>query len=312
MTITTRGLLFAILGLLACIEFFWQQIGHFDVEAKAFAWPVAIFAIFATSAALYDWIRKDACISSMLFGFGFVTIYGALLNVISYFGLTIAGPRIDNFLASIDRLAGVYWPALIAFAARYPAVNNILLYVYQLSVWQTVVVIAALGRKDRVGTVEQLCLALVLCGIVTIGVWIMFPSFGAITVYGLPAGIAGKLPLSLDQNYAHELLRLWTDGPGLISPLTVKGLVGFPSFHTAQAVIVVWYARRIGVLFYPFLAFNVLTILSTPIQGGHHVIDVAGGFAVAALAILLTTKITRRLARIKAEKEAVPTLAAAG
>src|SRR5262249_10846190 len=158
-------------------------------------------------------------------GFGFVIIYGATLNIISYFGLTIAGPRIDDFLASIDRLMGIYWPALILFMAKHSTANAILFYVYRLSVWQTVVLIAALGRKDRIGTVEQLCLALVLCGIITIGSWMVFPSFGAITVYGLPAGVAGAIPISLDQDYAHELLHLWTNGPGLISPLTVKGLV---------------------------------------------------------------------------------------
>jgi hypothetical protein len=106
MTITIRRLLFAILGLPACMQLVWQQIGHFNIDTKAYIWPLALFVIFAVSAALYDWIRKDNCISSRLFGFGFVIIYDASLNVISYFGLTIAGPRIDDFLASVDRHMG--------------------------------------------------------------------------------------------------------------------------------------------------------------------------------------------------------------
>ncbi|MES2255432.1 MAG: phosphatase PAP2 family protein [Pseudomonadota bacterium] len=311
MTITIRRLLFAVLGFLACTQLVWQRVGHFNVDAKAYAWPLALFVIFAISAALYDWIRKDTCISSMLFGFGFVIIYGASLNVISYFGLTIAGPRIDDLLASVDRHMGIYWPALILFMAKHPTVNAVLFFIYRLSVWQTVILIAALGRKDRAGTVEQLCLALVIGGAFTIGAWMMFPSFGAITVYGLPASVVGKLPISLDQNYADELLRLWANGPGLISPLTVKGLVGFPSFHTAQAIIVAWYARRLGILFFPFLVFNSLVIASTPIQGGHHVVDVIGGFAVAAFAIWLASTIASRLMHTRSGNEAVPALTAA-
>jgi membrane-associated phospholipid phosphatase len=281
-----------------------------SVDTKAYTWPLALFVIFAISAALYDRIRKDVCISSMLFGFGFVIIYGASLNVISYFGLTIAGPRIDDFLASIDRHMGIYWPALILFMAKHPTANAILFFVYRFSTWQTVILIAALGRKDRIGTVEQLCLTLVLCGIFTIGMWMVLPSFGAIAVYGLPSAIASHLPISVDQNYAQELLRLWTNGPGLISPLAIKGLVGFPSFHAAQAVIVAWYARRLGILFYPFLVFNILVIVSTPVQGGHHVVDVIGGIAVAALAIWLVGKVANRLIHIKPEDEAVPAMAA--
>jgi len=310
MTLTVRRLLFAILGLLASIQLIWQRVGHFDVDIKAYAWPLILFAIFMIGAMVYDRVRKDPSISSMLFGFGFVIIYAATLNIISYFGLTIAGPRIDDLLASIDRHMGIYWPSLILFMAKHPTINIVLFYAYRLSVWQTVILIAALGRKDKIGTVEQLCLALVLCGIVTIGMWMVFPSFGAITVYGLPGSVTSKIPISLGDSYAHELLELLKNGPGLISPLTVKGLVGFPSFHTAQAIIVAWYARRVGFLFYPFLVFNLLTILSTPVQGGHHVVDVIGGVAVAALTIWLASRIADRLAATKLQKETVSALAA--
>lgn len=312
MTLTIRHLLFAILGFLASTQLIWQYVGHFNVETKAYTWLLPIFAAFAIASTLYDKIRKDPCISSMLFGFGVVMIYGASLNVISYFGLTIAGPRIDYLLASVDRHIGIYWPALILFAAKHPTANVILYYVYRFSTWQTIFLIAALGRNDRSGTVEKLCLTLVLCGIFTIGIWMIFPSFGAITVYGLPISVAGKLPIALDQSYAQELLKLWQNGPGLISPLTVKGLVGFPSFHTAQAVIVTWYARRLKIFFYPFLILNILVIVSTPIQGGHHVVDVIGGVAIAAFAIWLTTLIAKRITAVATSKGMMPALAAAG
>lgn len=312
MTVTIRQLLFAILGLLACIECIWQRISHFNVDVLAFAWLAALFAVFAIAATLYDWIRKDSCISSMLFGFGFVTLYGATLNVLSYFGLTIAGPRIDEFLASVDRHIGANWPALIVFMSNHPIANFVSFFVYQSSTWQVVILIAVLGWRDRVRTVEQVCLTLVLCGIFTISVWMMFPSFGAIAVYGLPSTIAGHLPIFVDQNYAHQLMGLLENGPGRISPFAVKGLVGFPSFHTAQAVIVAWYARRTGLLFYPFLIFNVLTVLSTPTQGGHHVIDLLGGFAAAVLSIWLATFIANRLRKAEMPKGPMPALVTVG
>jgi len=92
----------------------------------------------------------------------------------------------------------------------------------------------------------------------------------------------------------------------------VKGLVGFPSFHTAQAIIAIWYARRLKRFFYPFLVFNILVVASTPIQGGHHVVDVIGGLAVAAFAIWFASTAARRLIRARPGSPPVPAMAAAG
>lgn len=310
--ISIRVLLLSILGVLAAVELAWQRIGHFSVDLRLYSAIMLLFLAFMFGAFFYDHVRKDPCVSSLLFGLGFLFASAASLNIINYFGLTVAGPRIDALLAAMDRTIGVNWPALMRFAADHSRFNMVLLIAYDFSVWQITALMILLGWKDRNGTIEQLCLALITSGLITVGIWILYPSFGAITVYGLPRAIADRLPLSLNLDYARALLYLQAHGPGYISPATVKGLVGFPSFHTAQAVIATWYARRLGVLFYPFLIFNILVIASTPIQGGHHVVDVIGGFAVAALAIWLTSTVAKRLMRPKSGNEAMPALATAG
>ena len=307
-----RILLLSIIGVLAAGELAWQRIGHFSVDLRLYGAVMLLFLAFMSGAYFYDRVRKDACVSSLLFGLGFLFASAASLNIISYFGLTVAGPRIDYLLAAMDRAIGVDWPALMRFAAGHPGLNMVFLIAYQLSVWQITALLILLGWKDANGTIEQLCLALIASGLITVGFWILYPSFGAITVYGLPAAISDKLPLSLNMDYARALLYLQAHGPGYISPATVKGLVGFPSFHTAQAVIAIWYARKLKTLFYPILAFNILVIASTPIQGGHHVVDVIGGIAVAGIAIWLARALARRLMRVKSRDDAMRALAAAG
>ena len=307
-----RVLLLIILATLALVELAWQQIGHFSVDTRFYGVIMVLVLGFMAGAFFYDRVRKDPCVSSLLFGLGFITATATSLNIISYFGLSIMGPRIDDLLAAMDRAMGVSWPTLMAFAADHPRMNMVLLFAYELSVWQVTALLVLLGWKDREGTIEQLCLALIVSGLLTVAIWILYPSFGAITVYGLPKPIADKLLISLNLDYARSLLQLQAHGPGFISPATVKGLVGFPSFHTAQAIIVAWYARKLGVLFYPFLTFNILVIISTPIQGGHHVVDVIGGFAVAAFAIWISTVAARRLITAKREAGGLATLVAVG
>jgi hypothetical protein len=307
-----RTLLLIILVALIAVEAAWQKIGHFNVDIRLYGVIMLLFLAFMAGAYFYDRVRKDPCVSSLLFGLGFVFASAASLNIISYLGLTIMGPRVDHLLAAMDRAIGVDWPALMRFAAAHPRFNMVLLVVYELSVWQVTVLLILLGWKDRSGTIEQLCLALITSGLVTVGLWILYPSFGAITVYGLPKALVHRLPLSLNLDYARSLLYLQAHGPGFISPATVKGLVGFPSFHTAQAIVVAWYARKLGVLFYPFLTFNVLVVASTPIQGGHHVVDVIGGVAVAALAIWLARRIASHLISVAPKATGIVALAATG
>lgn len=292
-----RLLLLGILGALVGIEIIWQHICHFDVDVRSYGFSVGMFFALMIGSSYYEYIRKDRCVSSMLFGLAFIIVYAAILTIINYFGLTITGPRIDHFLAEADRALGVNWPALMVFAANHPNLNYVLLIAYQLSIWQPMVLIACLGWKDRNGAIEQFCLALVLGAAITIAIWIVVPSFGAITVYGLPASVVSKLKLSLDLNYANALLNSFAHGPGKISLYSVKGLVAFPSFHTELAIIIAWYARRLGFVFYPVLVFNIIAIASTPIQGGHHVVDVIGGIAVAAFSIFAATRIAQWMQR---------------
>jgi len=48
---------------------------------------------------------------------------------------------------------------------------------------------------------------------------------------------------------------------------------------------------------WPALILNLLVIAATPVHGGHHVIDIAGGAVVAVLAITVADAIVRRYAK---------------
>ena len=85
--------------------------------------------------------------------------------------------------------------------------------------------------------------------------------------------------------------------PDLISPANVKGLIGFPSFHAVLAVLPLWSVRRLRAVRLPLALFNLLMLAATPIQGGHHLVDVLGGIAVAVFAMAAGEWAIARLAR---------------
>ena len=96
---------------------------------------------------------------------------------------------------------------------------------------------------------------------------------------------------ALDGSYARSLTGLLEHGPGRIGPREVKGLIGFPSFHTVMALLTIWYARKLPLLRWLALALNILVIASTPIHGGHHLVDLFGGAATTGIAVWLSGRI---------------------
>ena len=65
----------------------------------------------------------------------------------------------------------------------------------------------------------------------------------------------------------------------------MKGLVTFPSFHTALAIITAYSARDIAFIRLPAVILNGIVIISTLPEGGHFLVDVVAGAIVAVIAI---------------------------
>jgi membrane-associated phospholipid phosphatase len=71
----------------------------------------------------------------------------------------------------------------------------------------------------------------------------------------------------------------------------LTGIVTFPSFHAAGAMLYLWALWTIRWMRPIALICNVLLLLSTPIDGGHYFIDVVAGVSLAILAILAVRRL---------------------
>lgn len=278
-------ILFAIVAAAAGADVVWLASGHFDIDARAYS-LLGLLAVALSGAGLYyAHIRTEASLGAMLIATAFLIGMSASFSVLNYLLLTVAGPRIDAPLAAIDRAMGFDWPALMTVVARHPLANAGLQLVYVSVLPQIAALVLCLGFRGLPEQIYKLCIAVAAGAAICIAAWTVAPSFGAFSVYTLPPAIAGHMALALDGHYAHELVRLLADGPGRISPEAAKGLIGFPSYHAVLALLVVWYARPVPVVCWLALAIDAVVLVATPIQGGHHLIDVLAGFVVAALAI---------------------------
>jgi len=77
----------------------------------------------------------------------------------------------------------------------------------------------------------------------------------------------------------------------------LEGLITFPSFHAASALLFTWAAWPFRRLRWWIVGLNVLLVASTPIDGAHYAIDLVAGIAVAGLSIAATQKLCALLKR---------------
>jgi hypothetical protein len=271
----------------------WASAVHFNIDKQAYLFLAEIVAALVGGAWFYERVRPDPRLSAMLMGTAFLVSFSAAFSFLNYLLLTVAGPRIDTLFAAADRATGFDWIAVMTVMSHHPLINTVLQICYSSVLPQIALLIIALAWSSRGDDIFRLCISIAAGAFLTVGFWTCLPSFGAFSVYTLPPDIAKHLTVALDGKYAHDLIDLLANGPGNISPRSAKGLVGFPSFHGALAMMVAWHARHLKYLRWPALVLNALVLIATPIQGGHHLTDLAGGFVVAWVAIATANRAAR-------------------
>jgi membrane-associated phospholipid phosphatase len=72
----------------------------------------------------------------------------------------------------------------------------------------------------------------------------------------------------------------------------LQGIIAFPSYHAGLAMITLWGFWRSGTKWirWPGIALALATILSTPVDGGHYLVDVIAGLCVAGCSLALAQR----------------------
>jgi len=269
----------------------WLVGGHFSYDARNYGLLALILLPLLAAGFYYRFVRRDDALNAVLCCSAFLIVFPAGCSLLSYLLITVSGPRIDGILAQADLAIGFHWPSLMSMVAQHPLANAVLKLAYLSVMPQSVVLLFALGFTKRIDEVYRLSLALAIGAVITLAVWAMAPSFGAFSVYILPNPVAAKLGLVLGFDYGHYLVQMLKDGPGFISPRDLRGIVGFPSYHTLQALVGMWYARRLALLRWPAILLNLVVLIAIPIHGGHHLVDMFGGVAVTIAAVALAARV---------------------
>lgn len=218
--------------------------------------------------------------------------FTAASSVLIFALLPLPNPMVDDQLTRIGHWMGYDWQVLVLAMTDYPAISRALGLVYHSALPQLGLTICLLAAYGRALALHRF----LLVGIVTLGIcvaiWWAWPSVGYVGVLPLSDEVMAANGMIYGQDYGAVLTRLLQHGPGHITPEVITGVVGFPSYHTVMACLVVWYCWR-TLLFVPALLVNLAMLMATLVHGGHHLIDVLGGIAVFALGVWLSNRLIR-------------------
>lgn len=227
-----------------------------------------------------------------LVAFGVFAGFTAASSVLIYALLPLPNPMVDDQLTKIGHWMGYDWQALVLAMTRYPTATRVLGMVYQSALPQLALTICLLAVYGRAVALHRFILVGIVTLAICVAVWWAWPSVGYVGTLPLTDAQLAAAGLIYPQDYGAFLTRLLMQGPGYITPEVVTGVVGFPSYHTVMACLVVWYCWR-TVLFIPALLVNLAMLLATLVHGGHHLIDVIGGIAVFTLGVWIANRLIR-------------------
>lgn len=219
-------------------------------------------------------------------------LFGLLAIVIvayCFLGTAAAHPFQDAWLARIDQSLGFNWVAFVEFVNSSALASWLLVEGYRSTPYMLIGTILLLCVSGQGGRLAEF-LALMCLTFIGIAVGMMvWPAAGAYAYYNPPLASYENIGAGSGMWHYQLLMAIRTGATSVIDFNTPNSncLVTFPSGHTVLAIIMTYALRGSRWTLIPAIIINGLMLVSTIPHGGHHLIDLIAGSAIAACAIFL-------------------------
>jgi membrane-associated phospholipid phosphatase len=250
---------------------------------------IAIVAVFIPYTAWRNMQRLRAALETSSLGL----LMTLPVLVFSYAAMRMALPITDGLLIAADRAIGFDWPGFVRWVDHYPRFAVALAYGYSSFSFQLLVLPILLALLGFEGRAYQLVLGYLLLCSAAISISTFFPSLGAYQGYGVDGRALAHVNTHFGYFFLNSFAAVRDDPHFTLSLHNAAGIITFPSIHAGVALLCGWAAWTLRLLRLPFVALNLLMTVSAVTHGGHYLVDIFAGFAVAAAAIVTVLRLTR-------------------
>lgn len=267
---------FSFLSLLGAADFLWAKSSH--INFTGFELSIYGITFLLAVSVIYGKFRVDRRLSEAAYYVALWCMFTAVAAPFTYLAATLGFPLYDNAFVKLDRFLGFDWEAYYGLFAKSEFLYRALMSAYASFVPQILFAIIFFSHTQQHDRNDELfwsaAVSLVLTGVAS-GIW---PAAGALYHFGI--GLDHAVHLNdyfalRNGDLTHYALR------------KMEGIIAFPSYHTVIAILMVYVYRK-SKLFWLVLGLNALMLLSIPIFGGHYLVDMLGGAAIAVTSIHAT------------------------
>ncbi len=180
----------------------------------------------------------------------------------------------------LDAALGFHWFDYVRTVSSIPGLDGVFAACYRNWLGEFAVAMAVLAYCRQYRNIGEFTVAYLLTAGATI---LCFAFVDVVAVNSVAAFTTPgwRHPTAGGPNYLNTLRGLRSGVDRTIDFDHLQSLVTFPSLHSASAMLLAAATRDLRVWRYPFLAFNVLVVASTPSEGGHYLTDLFAATAVA-------------------------------
>jgi hypothetical protein len=198
-----------------------------------------------------------------------------IIGPAQYFVAAWRRPLIDEWLLAADRALGINQLALVTWTNAHVVLRHALGLAYLSLLPQFFLPAAILGYSDR-RELWRFVWHFHVVAIVTVVAFGLWPA-GVPALHGIPEALSQREAM-------RQLFGVRSGTIGVIRLEEAVGLISWPSFHVAGALMVTWALRNTWCR-WPVIFLNSVLAASTVLLGLHYAIDVAAAVVVCAISI---------------------------
>ncbi len=249
--------------------------------------PLGVIASLGPCAVFYHRRQTPQFVMTLLALIQLI-IFTSCFSVAMYGVASLGAPLVDGLLATVDDTIGMHVPSIVQWADEHRQLHQWLMLAYDSVLPQTLIVVLILGFLNERRPLESFVLRYMVCLVITLLFFAAIPAEGPFTQYEFA-------PTPHQAHYLEHLHGVRSGERTVVSLRDCEGLITFPSFHTAYAILLTaafWHRWR---LLIPFAVLNGAVVAAALTSGWHYGIDILGGIAAAVAAILITSCLQRWL-----------------
>lgn len=242
--------------------------------------------IFFVPYLFYKIFRPDPRIVSLLESLFILLTFVQVMIVFSYLVATLNYPLIDSTLAFVDSIFKVNASAMVSWFRAHSEWHNIFDYIYDCFLYQIPFIILYFSFRGDVLILQRFITQFMIALLITLILSGLLPSLGPYAWYHFT-------PTPANASALDQLLEL---REGILNISKRNGIVTFPSFHAAMALIYIYTFRHENkFLFIPILILNLLIIFSCIPIGEHYFTDLVGVIPIFIATIWIDNLIYKHL-----------------